>query len=83
MSYMTPGIWAKITAAGAVENFTKMEDREMPATPRTIMTMGRFSTNRIFAPSPAGASRPCSFDSNVHEIPAFVNINDKQLCPAF
>ena len=34
---------AAVTAEGAVEYFTKIEDREMPMTPMTIMIMGCFS----------------------------------------
>ena len=46
---------AAVTAAGAVENFTKIEDREMPMTPRTIIVIGRFSKNFII-PYRAGRS---------------------------
>ena len=34
---------AAVTAEGAVEYFTKIEDREMPITPMMIMIMGCFS----------------------------------------
>ena len=34
---------AAVTAEGAVENFTKMAEREMPSMPTMIMIMGCFS----------------------------------------
>jgi len=34
---------AAVTAEGAVEYLTKMDDREMPMTPTTIIIMGCFS----------------------------------------
>ena len=34
---------AAVTAERAVENYTRIEDTEMPSTPRTIIAMGCFS----------------------------------------
>ena len=41
---------AAVTPEGAVEYFTKIEERETPRTPSTIMIHGRFSRQSIVSP---------------------------------